>query len=346
MLDIIQNRAATRKEQGMASYDMGLRGAMSTPQSVYDLAADESMLFNMGAVPLGVMTEQQGFMVLESPKGAPEVQAHYRTDTNQVIAVHPGTYKLRSNGYGPLYEQGQALFGDTCTMVRGLDNGARAYMLFQPSEPVDFGGGQMIPTIGMSASLDSSIATAVHAFAFDPSCTNAFTSQSAVMRTKATMNHDAIFTHRMEIIAASVNRTKAIAQIARIASDQEFSDSQFSEMVSGLSIVQEREQKAQPVWDEATQQYKEAHGRSVGLYQFTVDAMYEEWGKDKARFGETQWAAFSAVQGAEQHHLNGGNSGSRAKRADRTLRHAFFDPKHSVADEAWEYLRFEELVSA
>ena len=345
MLDFIQNRAATRKESGEYNHDMGLRGAMRDPQSVYDLAADEDMLFNMAAEPLGVQP-QGGFVVLETPKGEPEAQAHYRTDTNTVVAVHPGTYRLRADGYGPLYEQGNALFGDTCTMVRGLDGGARLYMLFQPSEPVDFGGGQMIPTVGMSASLDSSIATAVHAFAYDPSCTNAFTHRSAVLRTKATMNHDAIFTHRMEILAATVNRTKAMAHIARIACDQEFSDLQFSEMVSGLSVVEERAAKAQPVWDDAKQEWKEAHGRSIGLHRFTLDSIYEEWSKDKARFGETKWAAFSAVQGAEQHHLNGGNSGSAAKRADRTLRHALFDPKHSIAEEAWEYLQLEALASA
>lgn len=345
MLEFIQNPKPTRKESGEYNHDMGLRNAMSEPQSVWELARQEQVDFKIESVPMGVETEGQGFFV-PTKKGNPMRMLHYRTDTMTALVDHPGTYTLRADGYGPIFEEMDKMFGETCTMVRSLDNGLRLYMLFQPEEPVDFGGGTMIPTVGLSASLDSSIATSMHAFAFDPFCTNAFTSRSAVMRTKATSNHDVFFARRMEILAQTVNQTKALARIARIASDQEFTDRQFTELVSGLPTVHKRWWAAQDKFDVAKGMHVPAHGTSVKNYEFTMDSINDEWDMDKSRFGETKWTAFSAIQGAEQHHLNGGINGTKAKKAERVLRKGLFDPHHTLAQEAWDALRFEELVSA
>lgn len=343
MLEYLQNRKSARKEQ--YRHDMGLREAMSEPQSVWELARQEQVDFKIESVPMGVKTEEQGFFV-PTKKDNPMRMLHYRTDTMTALVDHPGTYTLRRDGYGPIFEEAEKMFGETCTMVRSLDNGLRVYMLFQPDEPVDFGGGQMVPTVGLSASLDSSIATSMHAFAFDPYCTNAFTSRTAITRTKATTNHDVFFRHRMELLAQSINETKALARIARIASDQEFTDSQFQKLVASLPTVEKRRWAAQDKWDQERKEFVPAHGTSVKNYEFTIDSINDEWDMDKSRFGETKWTAFSAIQGAEQHHLNGGVKGTKAEKAERVLRKGLFDPHHTLAQEAWSALRFEELVSA
>jgi hypothetical protein len=344
-LDFIQNPMPTRKESGLTSYDMGLRNAMSEPQSVWELARREQVDFKIESVPMGVETEEQGFFV-PTKKGNPMRMLHYRTDTMTALVDHPGTYTLRRDGYGPIFEEMEKMFGETCTMVRSLDNGLRLYMLFQPEEPVDFGGGTMIPTVGLAASLDSSIATSMHAFAFDPGCTNAFTSQSAVMRTKATANHDAFFARRMEILAQTVNQTKALARIARIANDQEFTELEFTRMVSELPKVASLREAAATQFDVAKGMHVPAHQTRVKNYEFHIDSIWEEWRKDRARFGDTKWAAFSGIQGAEQHHINGGLNGSYAKKAERVLRKGLFDPQHELTRQAWDALRFDELVSA
>jgi hypothetical protein len=345
MLEKLQNRPATRKESGQYNHVMGLRNAMSPPQSVWKLAEEEDVSFKIGSAEMGVLT-QQGFFVPKTPKNVAMETVHYRTDTMTVLTSHPGTYTLRADGYGPIFEEAEKMFGETCTMVRSLDGGLRVYMLFQPDEPVDFGGGQMVPTVGLSASLNSSIATSMHAFAFDPFCTNAFTSRTAIMRTKATTNHDVFFRGRMELLAKSINETKALARIARIASDQEFTDSQFQELVASLPTVEKRRWAAQDKWDRERMEFVPAHGTSVKNYEFTIDSINDEWDMDKSRFGETKWTAFSAIQGAEQHHLNGGINGSKADKAERVLRKGLFDPHHTLAEEAWRALRLEELVSA
>lgn len=345
MLEFIENRKSTREEDGKYKDDMGLRDAMSEPQSVWELAQREQVDFKIESVPMGVETESQGFFV-PTKKGNPMRNLHYRTDTMTALVDHPGTYTLREDGYGPIFDEMDKMFGDSCTMVRSLDNGLRLYMLFQPEEAIDFGGGTMIPTVGLSASLDSSIATSMHAFAFDPWCTNAFTSRSAVMRTKATSNHDVFLRRRMEILAETVNQTKALARIARIASDQEFTERQFHELVRSLPTVEKRRWAAQDKWDPVKGETVPAHGTSIKNYEFIWDSINDSWDMDKSRFGDTKWTAFSAIQGAEQHHLNGGVNGSKAKKAERVLRKGLFDPHHTLAQEAWAGLRFDELVSA
>lgn len=345
MLEFIQNPKPTRKESGEYNHDMGLRNAMSEPQSVGELARRQQVDFKIESVPMGVETEDQGFFV-PTKKGNPMRMLHYRTDTMTALVDHPGTYTLRADGYGPIFEEMDKMFGETCTMVRPLDNGLRLYMLFQPEEPVDFGGGTMIPTVGLAASLDSSIATSMHAFAFDPFCTNAFTSRSAVMRTKATANHDVFFARRMEILAQTVNQTKALARIARIANDQEFTELEFTRMVSELPKVANLREAAAPQFDVAKGMHVPAHKTRVHNYEFHIDSIWEEYRKDRARFGDTKWAAFSSIQGAEQHHLNGGLTGSKAKKAERVLRKGLFDPQHELTSQAWDALRFDELVGA
>ena len=344
MLEKLQDRKPTRKEIGQTSYEMGLRNAISEPQSVWKLAQEEQVDFKIESEPMGVETWEQGFFV-PTKKGKPMRMLHYRTDTMETLVDHPGTYTLRRDGYGPIFDEMDKMFGETCTMVRSLDNGLRLYMLFQPEEPVDFGGGTMIPTVGLSASLDSSIATSMHAFAFDPGCTNAFTSQSAVMRTKATANHDAFFARRMEILAQTVNQTKALARIARIANDQEFTELEFTRMVSELPKVANLREAAATQFDVAKGMHVPAHQTRVKNYEFHIDSIWEEWRKDRTRFGDTKWAAFSGIQGAEQHHLNGGLNGSKAKKAERVLRKGLFDPQHELTNQAWDALRFDELVS-
>lgn len=278
-------------------------------------------------------------------KGIPEMTAHYREDTGEILAFHGGTYNLRPEGYGKIFEQADNLFGETCVAVIGLDNGRRMYALFQPEEPIDFGSGVLVPTVGFAASLDSSIATSVHAFAYDPFCTNAFTGYSSVLKTKATVNHDAIFAQRFEILAASVNRTRALANVAKIASDQEFTDNQFNELVSGLSLVKERELKARPVFDPETGDWKEANGKSVALFDWTVGSLLQTWADERQRLGRNKWGAYNAVQGCEQHQLNRGRSGSDGKRNRRALRAALVDDHHKLADEAWVELGFDNLVT-
>ena len=227
----IYNRLSTREEEGQYKHMMGLRSHMVDPGNVHEIAERANMAFGVGSVPVWVPTTTTGlsnsstaewpttdprgeFFMPTNSKGQPESTVHFRQDTGEILAFHRGTYKLRPEGYGKIFEHAHSLFGETCVAVIGLDNGCRMYALFQPDEPVDFGSGVLIPTVGFAASLDSSIATSVHAFAYDPWCTNAFTGYSTVTNTKATVNHDAIFAERFEVLASTVNRTRALANVA------------------------------------------------------------------------------------------------------------------------------------
>ena len=140
------------------------------------------------------------------------------------------------------------------------------------------------------------------------------------------------------LLSQAVSKARGLANIAKIAMDESYTNSEFERMVQSLPSLAALKSKAEPKWDAVEQEWVSAHGRSVNNWEFTRDSIYDEWATDKERFGCNKWAAYNAIQGAEQHYLNAGSTGSAAKAQARAFQSALITPKAPIAAQAWTHL--------
>ena len=337
----------TWADKGRASYDMTVGKGHVGPQNIWDLAIDAGAMFNVEGIPLGYQGGEWGdeFTVPSTIKDVPLSVMHVRTDNNAVLAVHPGSYKVRTGGYFSVMEQIEETFPDSCTKVSVLDKGRKLMTQHQIGESLDLpNGDKLLPTIIGIAALDSTWSTQLRSFAHVLSCTNMLSHTSTHLSVKATRNHDSMLANRMWILRSAMIQAKTIARIARISADIEFTDHQFKTMVEELPDLATYKAKAEaPRYDKDGLGVPQ-HMKTVNTWEDRRAALMRNWGKEKElKGGAHKWAAFNAVQGAEQHTISVG-FGKRKNKDERRMIQLVDSPRR-LENQAFRYLGLNEFAS-
>jgi len=108
---------------------------------------------------------------------------------------------------------------------------------------------------------------------------------------------------RSQILGEQIQRAEVFAEMARVLKDQEYTDFQFRSLTHQLVPDPE---EAEPVVHKVNNIL-----RKRGAMTLAWRDEIEEWGRNR-------WAAYNAVQGAEQHRILARGTGGRMN-ADRSL---------------------------
>lgn len=330
-------------DSGQPGYDMTVGRGHVQPTRIHDLAVTAGATFDVE----GHTLDLHGAPLLTA-KGEPWKVAHVRTDTGEVLHVHDGTHSVRN--YAAVLDELEATFPETCTKVSVLDGGRKLMTQHQIGESLDLpGGDKLMPTIIGVASLDSTWATQVRSFAHVLSCSNMLGHTTRHVSVRATKNHNSLLNDKMVAMAMAMDHARTYARIARISSDMEFTDSQFKEMVENLPQLAGFKARAEAPRYNDEGVLVPQHRKTINSWENRRDALMENWGKEKElKGGSHKWAAFNAVQGAEQHTISvgfGTSAKAKASRPERLLTQLVASER-ILEKQAFEYLRFDELVGA
>ena len=329
------------------TYDMSVGKGHVEPQNIWDLAMDAGAMFNVEGIPLGYIGGAWGdqFTVPSTIKDVPLSMMHVRTDTNEVLAVHPGSYKVRTGGYYTVMDEIEKTFPNSCTKVSVLDKGRKLMTQHQIGESLDLpNGDKLLPTIIGIAALDSTWSTQLRSFGNVLSCTNMLSHTSTHLSVKATRNHDSMLADKMWILQSAMDQARTIARIARISADIEFTDEQFKTMVEELPDLATYKAKAEaPRWHKDGHSVPQ-HQKTINTWENRRDVLMFNWGKEKElKGGAHKWAAFNAVQGAEQHSISVG-FGKRKNKDERRMIQLVDSPRR-LETQAFRYLGLNEFAS-
>ena len=155
--------------------------------------------------------------------------------------------------------------------------------------PVDLGKGDFIqPQICWITSYNGVWPTSVYDLTQRLFCQNQLMGKPLI-KVKHTKNHDSLLEMRVRILEGSIERAEALVNMARILKDQEFTDTQFNELVAQVL----------PIEGDMTDRQKD---NVWTRHQYCRSA----WTRERTEFGAgNRWMAYNAVQGAEQHRING-----------------------------------------
>ena len=250
-------------------------------------------------------------------EGQPLHKYVLRTDTEQVLGLHSCKYS-ETDGYNPIADMAEELFPNSSTACTVFGAGERVALTQQLTEPVDLGDGDIIkPQICWISSLNGTWRTAVYALTERLFCQNQLVGQMPLVRVKHTKNHDHLLEMRIRILEGSIARAKTVSAMARVLRDQEYSDEQFDRLVSQILPVN----------------HTEMTERQANIVLTRLQYCRGAWYKEKEEFwAGIRWLAYNAVQGAEQHRINGRVRGGQFSR-DRALEKAI-DQKTPLAEKA------------
>ena len=212
-----------------------------------------------------------------------------RTDTKDILGLHGAGYPATS-GYHYLAEMADTLFPESTTSCTVFGGGEKIAVTQDLIAPVDIGDGDVIqPQVCWISSLNGRWTTSVYDLTSRLFCQNQLVGQPLV-KVKHTKNHDALLDMRVRILEGAAARAKTAASMARVLKDQEFTDIQFHELVSRLLPID-------------YSQMSDVRIRNLGTKHTACRAAWrnerEEWGNGN------KWLAYNAIQGAEQHRING-----------------------------------------
>jgi len=269
------------------------------PASAYNVAAEA--LFPVEYIPSSYV-DPQGILCVpryESGRYAGEPLNVYvvRNDTNEALGLHSGKYDKRADGYQTVIETAERLFPNSATSCTLFGQGERMLLTQDIGEIIDVGGGDsLLPQIVWTSSLNGTWSTSVHHVSHRLFCANQLIDSSALWKVRRTRNHGSMVEIRAEILRKSQERAQAQAQIARVLSDQDYTNEQFYSLVERLT----------PFEDDDSERKKNQALRT----RASMHAMWKEevqaWGKLGTGFQYygNRWLAYNAVQGAEQHRVN------------------------------------------
>ena len=240
-----------------------------------------------------------------------------RTDTGEVLGLHSHTY-AETDGYSFIADMAEEMFPESTTSCTVFGNGEKIAVTQDLVNPVDLGGGDVIQSqVCWITSYNGVWPTAVYDLTRRLFCQNQLVGQMPLVRVKHTKNHDHLLEMRIRILEGSIARAKTVSAMARVLRDQEYSDEQFDRLVSQILPVNHTEMTERQANNVLTRQ------------QYCRGA----WYKEKEEFGAgNRWLAYNAVQGAEQHRINGRVRGGQFSR-DRALEKAI-DQKTPLAEKA------------
>ncbi len=254
-------------------------------------------------------------------KGKPLHKYVVRTDTNDVLGLHSHKY-AETEGYGFIADMAEELFPEKTTSCTVFGVGEKIAVTQELIAPTDLGDGDVIqPQICWITSYNGVWATAIYDLTERLFCQNQLIGQQPLVKVKHTKNHDRLLEMRVRILEGSIARAETLVSMARILKDQEYTDQQFDELVTELLPYDAKEMTERQINNVLTRQ------------QYCRGA----WYKEKQEFGAgNRWLAFNAVQGAEQHRINGRTRGG-GYHQDKALEKAI-DNKTPLADRALNLL--------
>ena len=252
-------------------------------------------------------------------KGKPRNKFVVRTDNNNVLGLHGGGYPVTS-GYHFLAEMADTLFPESTTSCTVFGVGEKIAVTQDLISPVDIGDGDVIqPQICWISSLNGRWTTSVYDLSTRLFCQNQLVGQPLV-KVKHTKNHDALLDMRVRILEGAAARARSAASMARVLRDQAYTDEQFHALVGRLLPID-------------YEQMSDVRIRNLVTKQ---SACKSAWRNEREEWGHgNKWLAYNAIQGAEQHRINGEVRG-KAK-PDRALEKAI-ERKVPLAVEAMRVL--------
>ena len=263
------------------------------PQDAHVVMEDAGALFDVAFPASGYEDPEYGNGVVPCVqdgvnKGTPLHKYVIRTDTNQVLGLHSHKY-AETDGYKFIADMAEELFPKTTTSCTVFGVGEKIAVTQELVSPIDLGEGDFIqPQICWITSYNGVWATAVYDLTHRLFCQNQLVGQPLV-KVKHTKNHDSLLEMRVRILEGSIARSEALANMARVLKDQEFTDVEFSELVAQvLPLTADMTSRQEGnLWD------KRHYCRGA-------------WVRERNEFGAgNRWMAYNAVQGAEQHRING-----------------------------------------
>lgn len=224
-----------------------------------------------------------------------------RQDTGDVLGLHSGTYP-QIESYRFLAEMAEQMFPNSTTGCTVIGNGERIMLKQDVSTSVDLDGDVIQPQVLWISSFNGTWSTSVMDSMYRWFCSNQIVTGHALFKCRHTENHNYTFEQRAYVLEESVKRAHNFASMARVLKDQEYTDEQFKELT--LQLVP----KPIPFPGET-----EVAERRWTLVRKKREHMTNKWNEEREEWGDgSRWLAYNAVQGAEQHNINTGFSGTEA----------------------------------
>ena len=298
--------------------DYLLTGDTTERTSAQEVMSAAGALFKVAFKPASFSTDGR-VITPRDETGKPRNRFVVRTDTNRVLGLHGGGYPS-IGGYHFLAEMADTMFPDSTTSCTLFGGGEKVAVTQDLISPVDIGNGDVIqPQVCWISSLNGKWTTSVYDLTSRLFCQNQLVGRPLV-KVKHTKNHDALLDLRVRILEGAAARARTATRMARTLRDQAFTDAQFHELVAQLLPID----------------YKEMSDVVIRNLGTKHTACKEAWRSERSGWGPgNRWLAYNAVQGAEQHRINGMLRGKTI--VDRSLEKAIngFTP---LADAAMRVL--------
>ena len=288
--------------------DVMLTGHREHPQDAHIVMQEAGALFDV-AYPASAFTQGEGDIHIPRVQtgvniGRPLHKYVVRTDTDEVLGLHSHKY-AETDGYGFIADMAETLFPEKTTSCTVFGVGERVAVTQELIAPIDLGSGDWIqPQICWISSYNGLWATSVYDLTSRLFCSNQLIGQPLV-KVRHTKNHDKLLELRVRILEGSIARAEALVNMARVLRDQHYTDNQFAQLMF----------RVLPIAD--------LSDRKVANVQVRHQYCRTAWDRERQEFGAgTRWMAYNAIQGAEQHRINGCTRGSDLYDADRAMERA------------------------
>ena len=301
-------------------------------RSVQDVAREVGADFDIEYVPCGYVGDDGYFVEPLYTKGPHIGQSRdryiLRADTEAVLGVHSGKYPDR-DAYSHVFDTLEQLWPNSCEAISVFGDGERVVVEQVLDEPINLGGGDEIqPYLYTRMSLNGQWKTETIPVHRRLSCENMLGYVGQIIGVRATKNHDTLLTLRSATLDRAMAQQETLVQMARVFTDQAFTDEQFMSMMATLV--------PHPVPD--------AHERTMTAWAHKRGAMLAQWKQEKDQWGASMWTAYNAAQGAEQHRISKNYKNTEA--ADQRSLTKALDGKTPIADAAADYLRALVVTAA
>ena len=246
-------------------------------------------------------------------KGEPLYKFVVREDTGRVVGLHSGKYP-EVDGYQMLADMADMMFPMSTTSCTLWGDGERVAVTQElEGGTIDLGGGDEIQShLVWISSLDGSWSTSVYDMQRRFFCQNQLVGK-ALLKVRHTKNHDEIFEMKATIVKQAAQQALAWQGKALALKEQPMIDSEFFELVSQLLPIET---------DMST--------RKKNSINVARGSMRTRWLNEKEQWGDGNgWLAWNAIQGAEQHTVNAGNTRDKAKSLQKAI-----DGKTPLANKA------------
>ena len=297
-----------------------------TGKSLLDVARDAGADFNVfypDALYINPDTRTVVTPRVETGKhaGTPQNVFVVRSDNGATIGLHGHGYP-RTDGYKPVLRVAEALFPKCASSLTLFGQGEKVVFGQNIGKTVDLGDDDILkPMLYWTSSLNGQWTTAVYNVMNRLFCQNQLIGMTPIISVRHTSNHDILLDMRAEILREQIKRAEVFAGMARVLKDQEFTDIQFRELVHNL--VPDPEEP-----DPGT--------LKVNHILRKRGAMANAWITEREEFGRNRWAAYNAIQGAEQHRILARGRGGRMD-PDRSLERTL-NGKAQLAERAMDLL--------